>query len=174
MLGFIVRENEGKIYRKIYEFTNYMGYRNCLKYLGRDSFLVKKFTPVEREFHLPIFRVEEAPPEEKKENENERLIIKQLENIYDVLKTKQNPEYIFVNTMSNISEGKGVEGSQSEQSIQVNAQITEVSLQSNRPPSNPKLPRMARQDSASIAGVHTAPTLLAPPSLKDIKELPRQ
>jgi len=98
-----------------------LGYRNCLKYLGKASFLIKKFTPVEKEFRLPIFKLEEAKTEEKKEeNENEKLIIKQLENIYDILKAKQSPEYILVNTVSNFSEPKIAEISQTEQSIQIN------------------------------------------------------
>jgi hypothetical protein len=124
-LARIIRESDARIYRKIYEFTNYMGYRNCLKYLGRASFLIRRFTPVEKEFRLPVFRVEERE-ERREENDNEKLIIRQLENIYDVLKAKQSPEYVFLNTGSNVSQ----------QSIQMNS---EIELPKVQPSSSPTL-----------------------------------
>lgn len=37
---------------------NYLGYRMSLKYLGQDSIFIKRFTPVEKEFHLPVFKTE--------------------------------------------------------------------------------------------------------------------
>lgn len=27
---------------------NYLGYRSCVKYLGKESIFIKKFTPVEK------------------------------------------------------------------------------------------------------------------------------
>jgi hypothetical protein len=44
---------------------------------------------VDKEFHLPIFHKEVI--EKKEENDSEKLILKQLENIYEILKTKQSP-----------------------------------------------------------------------------------
>jgi hypothetical protein len=99
---------------------NYLGYRSCLKYLGENSIFMKRFTPVEREFHLPVFKTEEyKDKEERRENDNERLILEQLGKIHDVLKTRQNPDVIVVNTQSVIPESQFIEVSQSEQSINI-------------------------------------------------------
>jgi hypothetical protein len=45
-LSNILRDKESKVYNRIYEFVNYNGYRNCAKYLGKDSMFIQYFTPV--------------------------------------------------------------------------------------------------------------------------------
>ena len=57
-LSHIIKRSEQKFFRKAYELMNYLGYRTCLKYLGTESIFMKRFTPVEREFHLPVFKTD--------------------------------------------------------------------------------------------------------------------
>lgn len=150
-LAKIMKENPNKIYRRIYDFINYIGYRNCLKYLGKDSRLIKRFTPVEKQFHLPVFKQEETPEEKKEDNENEKLILKQLENIYDVLKTKQSPEMIVVNTHSNIYEPKITEISESEHSIHISNEIQEIIMQQPQHQRMQEQQRMPKQPQIKVS-----------------------
>lgn len=103
--------------------------------------MFNQFSSTDKFFHLPVFKTE-VNREEKKESSREAEIIGQLEKICDILKSKQNPEFVVINTQSNLSEPR-VDFSQAEHSIFINNQIQEVIIQQKPQPSPPPPPQPA-------------------------------
>lgn len=55
----IMKTQHSKTLRQHFELINYLGYKTCAKYLGKDS-IFNQFDATEDYFHLPIFRKEEV------------------------------------------------------------------------------------------------------------------
>jgi hypothetical protein len=161
----IMKTHESKHLKQYFEFVNYLGYKTCSKYLGKDS-VFNQFVSTEPYFHLPVFKTEETHREVKeKENPKEAEIVNQLEKIYEILKAKQSPEFVVINTQSNIAEPRLAELNQSEQSIFINNQINEVIIQERKPE-----PQKTIILPPPIPPPHPVPTPLPLPAKEEKKE----
>ena len=67
-VSLVMNKLHGSNWAKMHEFFNYMGYRTCLRYLGKGSAFTKRFQPVEKEFKLPVLRPAEREPAPQADN----------------------------------------------------------------------------------------------------------
>lgn len=51
----IMKVRHSKALKQHFEIINYLGYKTCVKYLGKDS-IFNQFEATEDYFHLPVFR----------------------------------------------------------------------------------------------------------------------
>jgi hypothetical protein len=87
-----------------------------------------------------------------------------------VLKTKQNPEMIVVNTHSNIYEPKITEISESEHSIHISNQIQEIIMQQPQHQRMQEPQRMPKQPQIKVSPPPLPPSPRSSPKKEDKKE----
>lgn len=59
----IMKTRHSKALKQHFELINYLGYKTCVKYLGKES-IFNQFDATEDYFHLPVFQKEEIKEQE--------------------------------------------------------------------------------------------------------------
>lgn len=124
-LNEILQKSSSKTLKHQLEFVNYIGYKNCCKYLGSES-VFNKFTPTEKYFHLPIFKIQENKNEPEASKESE--VVNQLQKIFEILKNKQNPQFVVINTGNNIESPSITNILKHDQSISIHSRVNQTFL----------------------------------------------